>query len=337
MSNENKSLQKYKHTQLEYPPVAQMAMTVSEVADQITMIHNLMKTRMIKGYHYGPIPGCPEDQFVLYKPGAELIAVMFQLRAEYIYTTEDLPNEHKNFTVETRFYHIPTGTQAGMGIGSCSTMESKYRYRNDFTGKTVPEEYWTARDPSLLGGRGYSYKKRQGTWYITRRVEFEDPADYWNTALKMAKKRSFGDAVQVCTAAGEVFHRYADNPEELEEELIINGVIVEEEEVKKPARKSSASKANQKPKSPPAATDSNIPNCPKCGGLMWDNRKGQKHAERGADLVCRDKNCRWKMTKDGSWEPSNFQTSIYRYDPEPEVEYLGSDEDMVVEDDDILF
>ena len=38
------------------------------------------------------------------------------------------------------------------------------------------------------------------------------------------------------------------------------------------------------------ATSSATPACPKCGGLMWDNRAGKKNP-KAPDFKCRDKNC----------------------------------------------
>ncbi|WP_418719751.1 hypothetical protein [Bilophila wadsworthia] len=37
------------------------------------------------------------------------------------------------------------------------------------------------------------------------RVEHDNPADYYNTCLKMAKKRALVDAVLTCTAASDIF------------------------------------------------------------------------------------------------------------------------------------
>ena len=54
-------------------------------------------------------------------------------------------------------------------------METKYRYR------------WT----------GYGQDRQ--------RVEYDNPADYYNTALKMAKKRAHVDAILTATAASDCF------------------------------------------------------------------------------------------------------------------------------------
>ena len=79
----------------------------------------------------------------------------------------------------------------------------------------MPRAYWDVRgeDPAkaqeLIGGRGFSVKKVDGKgWMIARggeKVEHDNPADHYNTVLKMAKKRALVDAVLTATAASDIF------------------------------------------------------------------------------------------------------------------------------------
>jgi tellurite resistance-related uncharacterized protein len=123
--------------------------------------------------------------------------------------------------------HIETGKVFAEGVGSCSTMEAKYRYRTgpgDMTDIKVPKSYWDSRkdDPSGsmkilrdlankdgINGKKFGTKKDEdGQWYITtasEKVEHDNPADYYNTVLKMAKKRAHVDAVLTATAASDIF------------------------------------------------------------------------------------------------------------------------------------
>ena len=61
----------------------------------------------------------------------------------------------------------------------------------------------------IIGGRGFSAKKDDsGNWKIARqgeKVEHDNPADFYNTCLKMAKKRGLVDAVLTSTAASDIF------------------------------------------------------------------------------------------------------------------------------------
>jgi hypothetical protein len=112
---------------------------------------------------------------------------------------------------------IGSGTVLGGGVGSASTMEGKYRFRTGpvkETGKPVPKIFWDIRatDPAraqeMIGGAGFSVKKVKGQWEIVEvgeKVEHDNPADYYNTCLKMAKKRAQIDATLTCTAASDIF------------------------------------------------------------------------------------------------------------------------------------
>ncbi len=97
-------------------------------------------------------------------------------------------------------------------------MEAKYRYRQgaaEPTDKPVPRAYWDLRgeDPAkaleLIGGKGFTVKKVDGKgWMIAKggeKVENDNPADNYNTVLKMAKKRALVDAVLTATAASDIF------------------------------------------------------------------------------------------------------------------------------------
>ena len=224
--NQEATLQKYAP---QVPvSISQMAMDIQEVQRQTAMINNLIKSSMVEATkgnhysgHYGIIPGTKKR--ALFKQGAEKIAFMFRLGAKYTSKVEDLGNGQINVVVETQLIHIPTQTPIGFGVGSCSTLESKYRYRTgptEFTGEPVPREYWELRkdDPkaaqALIGGPGRTTKKNpeSGHWEIClqgEKIDNPDPADQWNTALKMAKKRSYVDAVMTATAASDIFDKGA--------------------------------------------------------------------------------------------------------------------------------
>ncbi len=206
------------------------AMDIAEIQRQSDMINDLLRKKMVEATkennyqgHFGIIPGTKQKS--LLKPGAEMIAKMFRLGAQYEHKIEPMPNGHINVSVTACIIHYPTQTVIGYGVGSCSTLESKHRYRTgpfEFTGKPVPKEYWDLRknDPEgaqkLLGGRGFTAKKNPETGFYEiaiqgEKVENPDPADVWNTALKVAKKRAYVDGIQTCSAAGDIFMVNAEN------------------------------------------------------------------------------------------------------------------------------
>ncbi len=79
----------------------------------------------------------------------------------------------------------------------------------------MPRAYWEIRqdDPAkaqeLIGGKGFTVKKVDGQgWMVAKggeKVETDNPADHYNTVLKMAKKRALVDAVLTTTAASDIF------------------------------------------------------------------------------------------------------------------------------------
>lgn len=199
-------------------------LSVRDVVAQVAKIQDVMKQVMKDGEHFGKIPGCG-DKPALLKPGAEKLAFMFRLAPRFFGDDQprDLGNGHREYIIKCELYHINTGQFIGSGVGSCSTLESKYRYRTgpkEYTGQPVPKEYWNLRtsDPSkakeLIGGPGYSVGKNDaGAWEICiqgEKAENPDPADEYNTVLKMCKKRAFIDAVLSSTAASDFFTQDID-------------------------------------------------------------------------------------------------------------------------------
>lgn len=189
-----------------------------DVVRQVSLIQQVMSGVMKDGEHYGKIPGCG-DKPTLLQPGAQVLALTFRLAPKFRIDERSLAGGHREFMVECELYSASSGQLAGMGVGMASTMESKWRYRTgpvEFTGRAVPPEYWDARktDPAgavkLIGGRGHQVKKNpdSGAWEIVRagdKVENENPADVYNTALKIATKRAFVGAVLNTTAASDMF------------------------------------------------------------------------------------------------------------------------------------
>lgn len=198
------------------------AWSAHQVIAQVCLIQEVKAGVMRDGEHYGTIPGT--DKPTLLKSGAEKLALTFRLAASYqIDATTSPMNAHREYTVTCTLTHLVSGAVWGQGVGLCSTMESKYRYRSGYepTGKSVPKEYWKDRDVSLLGGKGFSAKKIDGQWQIMKvasREENPDLADTYNTVLKMAKKRAFVDAILTATGGSDFFTQDLEELAGVEEE-----------------------------------------------------------------------------------------------------------------------
>lgn len=185
---------------------------------QVQAIQHAMKSVMEDGVHYGKIPGCG-DKPALLKPGAEKIGLMFRLGAHFDVQYIDLHGGHREIKVICTLKSIQNGQVIGQGVGSCSTMESKYRYAGseaELTSVQVPKDFWKNRDVELLvaamdnsfPAKMLTTKKVDGAWLIAikgEKAERKDLADVYNTILKMAKKRAHVDAIITATAAGDIF------------------------------------------------------------------------------------------------------------------------------------
>jgi hypothetical protein len=209
--------------------------TAEELHDQVQAIQHVMKAVMKDGEHFGTIPGCG-DKKTLMKSGAEKIMMTFRLANDTDVEVIEMQGGHREYRVKCTLYS-PDGQRLGTGIGSCCTMEGKYRFRSgtgEVTDVIVPKAYWDARrddsskaakilkdaavSAGIEGDRFATKKDENGTWKIAsviEKVEHDNPADFYNTCLKMAKKRALVDATLTTTAASDIFTQDIEDMPEL--------------------------------------------------------------------------------------------------------------------------
>jgi len=192
----------------------QAELSIEEVRHQVTKIQQLMKSVMREGEHYGVIPGT--DKPTLYKADAEKLGFTFRLMPDFKVTRKDLSDGHREYEILCSPKHMQSGKIVGQGVGNCSTLESRYRYRysEESTGKPVPGGYWKIHEKNpkgaqqLLGGFGFKARKIDGSWMTVKqgeRIENPDIADCYNTVMKIAKKRAYVDAVITACAASDIY------------------------------------------------------------------------------------------------------------------------------------
>ena len=187
------------------------AYNVAEIKNQINLIQELMQSVMIENEHYGIIPGTKKKS--LWKPGAEKLSMMFHLAPKYKKEVEDLGHGHKNIDVSCTLIHIPSGAVMGEGVGSCSTMESKYRYRDstdyDILDEPIPNDAKDNKGSYRKKGLGMKKDDELGWVWVkfksSEKKENPDIADVYNTVLKISKKRSHTDAILTVLAASDIF------------------------------------------------------------------------------------------------------------------------------------
>lgn len=247
------------------------AMSPDTVMRQVKLIQQVMKEAMTEGEHYGVIPGtekqCPDcrgegckkckgtgkiGKPSLYKPGAEKLSLTFRLSPSYEVIEKELPKGHREYRIKCTLIHIPSQTIFGEGVGSCSTMEGKYRFRKADQKCPKCGKETIIKGKKEYGGGWICYVKKGGCGAKFKdgdpeienqsmgRIEHDNPADYYNTVLKMAKKRAHVDATLTATAASDIFTQdLEDMPE------VINAEVI----------KSKSEKPSQDSKIPPPVED----------------------------------------------------------------------------------
>lgn len=206
---------------------------ISAVTDQIAVIRTLLSDHMQEGEDYGKIPGIEKP--TLLKPGGEKIMLLFNSYAEYEEDMVDLGNGHREYKIKARITSRDTGKILAVGIGSCSTMEKKYRYRNEKIATTipVPKSYWDksksadqkkdilrqhySGDASKLGTL-----KTDAGWVICELVDGENPdiADSYNVCYKIAKKRAMIDGVISTGTCSHLFTQDLDDMQPTNPEVV---------------------------------------------------------------------------------------------------------------------
>ena len=210
------------------------SLTVAQVGDQIRQIQSLMAVHMKEGEHYGKsYPGDTKKN--LLKPGADKLMFMFRLRTDFEQEIKELTNGHREIITHCRVYNMESGNKVAEGVGSASTMESKYRWRNAKRkcpkcgaetlkpGKKELGYGWAC----IIKDSGCGTKFEENDPEIINqkvgRVENPDIADVYNTVLKISKKRAYVDAAITATAASDIFSQDADDLEPEPEEKKLNG------------------------------------------------------------------------------------------------------------------
>jgi hypothetical protein len=270
------------------------SMSTEVLKRQVQTVQQVMKAVMIKDCHYGAVPGCGNKP-VLLKPGAEKLNLAFRFAPRYEIAASDLPGGHREYDVVCNLTSIVSGAFIGSGVGCATTMETKYRFRK--AEQTCPHCGATAiiKGKKEYGGGWLCFKNKGGCGAKFKdgdpeienqemgRIEHDNPADYYNTVKKMAKKRALIDAVLSATAASDIFEQDL-------EEMAENGVpVAHDAEPPAPPKQSTKPKvappqAKAAPKEKQPEAD---PRIEKIGAMVLDINGGNKeHAKSWLSDLC---------------------------------------------------
>lgn len=183
---------------------------IDDLLNKVALVMEVQERIMKQGEHYGTVPGCG-DKPALFKAGAEKLGMTFRLKPTFNVSERDMGNGHREYRVDCL---LSDGT---MGVGTCSTMESKYRYRQGE--RKCPEcgKATIITGKKEYGGGFLCFAKKGGcgakfadddqriTGQFVGKVEHDNPADFYNTCLKMGKKRAHVDAIITATACSDIF------------------------------------------------------------------------------------------------------------------------------------
>jgi len=199
--------------------------SVQTVLEQVNIIQELYSKAMKEGVDYGVIPGCGKPS--LLKAGAEKITFMFRLRPNFLVEKEWLPNGHLVVNCKCELLN-QNGEKLGEGVGMCSTLEKKYRWRDANRKCPVCGKETIFKDKKE-GGGWYCWAKKGGCGkqfaendpailnQVVGKIENENIADEYNTVLKMAKKRAYIDATLTVSGVSDLF------TQDLDEKIEHNG------------------------------------------------------------------------------------------------------------------
>ena len=307
-------------------------LSVSQVKAGLQSIHEVMRDCMAEGQDYGKVPGCG-DKPGLFQPGAQKLSMMFQLNPAVAQeTVTDYPNFNRGYRLVVR---VTAGSKFAEGVGECSTMESKYRFRNAnkvcphcgketvFRSKDKPEFYcWSKKGGCgnvFVDGSPMAAKINE---QASGKVEHDNPPDFWNTVRKMAFKRAFVHAIINATNTSELWSQDL-------EDLDANGLV------NAPTSQESSKAAPASPTAPPATSSrpaqQNAPQSqPEATATGWKDFIVPKFIKKYAGKTLGE-----MELKDLSWWAQNYEPKPFRGSISPQDEAFRAALDEAVDSGDL--
>lgn len=163
------------------------------------MLNDIFHNVMQEGTDYGTIPGTQKP--ALLKPGAEMLKSAFslELSTEVTPVVEDWQKGFFYYKAETVLMRDGKFV-AKVGVGSANSEETRYSSRWVFE-SDIPQgtDINSLKSKTRISKNGKEYKV-----YLVE-PSISEKATLVNTLQKMAKKRSFVDAVLLVTGASRIF------------------------------------------------------------------------------------------------------------------------------------
>lgn len=191
--------------------------------EQRKLLGQYVQQHMVDGTDYGVIPGTKNK--TLLKPGAEKLTQLFRCIPRF--TVEEKVERWDTGLFYYRFScQVVTqadGVVVAEGVGSCSTYESRYRWRVSARKCPACGKEAIIKGKAEYGGGWLCFKKKDGcgakfaddaeaiVGQPVGRVENPDLIDSVNTVLKIAKKRALVDAAISLARCSDIFTQDAED------------------------------------------------------------------------------------------------------------------------------
>lgn len=254
------------------PAVMQPVITASQAVDAIKQLQGFVKDLLVENQDFGKIPGVSKN--TLLKPGAEKLNKVYGFRPSHIEIVQQEENWEAepprfDYTIKTVLVD-PDGGIVGIGLGSCNSWESKYKYRN--AARVCPEcgadALMRSKFPDKnTGDKGwYCFAKKNGcgaqfhsadpqiAGQEVGKTDNPDIADQKNTVLKVAKKRSLIDATINATMSSDLFTQDVEDFASYDRSNVVDAEEVEEVKAPpKPAEKAPSTARSSQSNTPAAS------------------------------------------------------------------------------------
>jgi hypothetical protein len=181
----------------------------------LQVLREFIRDEFKKDIDFGPIPGTGKKD-VLFLAGAQKTVMYFNCFADPRERETELGDGHLEVVNRVELISRATGKVVGAGIGSCSTREEKYAYRN--ASRSCPACGEEAIIPSKFDGGGwYCFPKKGGCGQkykpghpgidgqIVGKVPTANIWDARNTVRKMSFKRAMVSAAIGLACMSELF------------------------------------------------------------------------------------------------------------------------------------
>lgn len=192
------------------------AMGIQDAIARYNAVVDFTKQVMKAEKDYGTIPGAGTKPTLL-KPGAEKLCSLFGIAPKFIPQDHIIDFDKGLFYIQYECQLFRGIDMVGSGLGSCNSMEKKYRYRSSERVCPSCGKATIIKGKAEYGGGFICFAKKGGCGakfqdtdpaivkQETGQIENPDRADLLNTIDKMAQKRALVAAVLITTNASEFF------------------------------------------------------------------------------------------------------------------------------------